>query len=246
MFFQRLRRRRSQAAPRWEGAVVEDPEDPSRRAVGRLAHHLLDEPLEGRDPGPLLAPAEDLRPPDVPGGEVGEGARSFVLVLDPDRLARPGRRPWVDPSPGLDARLLVGGHDVLVGAESTALPAAGIQIEDRAGSGGEVGVAREDPAAVAPGPDRVLTEPAPEGRPGDRRGDATRDDRPAQLGDAEPPEGQPELRRPGAGERLHLNGHRRGKNGRVGRPSVDRRARPGPLRRTACATCSPPGGACRA
>jgi hypothetical protein len=55
-------------------AIVDDPEDPVGARVGLLAHHLLDETLEGRDPGGRLATIEHHRPVDIPGREVGERA----------------------------------------------------------------------------------------------------------------------------------------------------------------------------
>src|SRR5664280_933879 len=153
------------------GAVVDDPEDPPRARVRLLAHDLLDEPPEGRDPGPGLAAPEHLRPMDVPGGEVGERALALVLVLDPARASGCRRRPGMDPRPGLNARLLVGADDVLVGAQRFTLPAAAIEIEDAPGFPFEVGIAGEDPAPVRPGPQGVLAQPAPDGRRADRLDD---------------------------------------------------------------------------
>ena len=54
----------------------------------------------------------------------------------------------------LDAGLLVGGDDELVLAQRLALPVARIQVQDASGLGLEVGIAREDPAAVLPRADR--------------------------------------------------------------------------------------------
>jgi len=42
------------------GSVVHDPEHAPGLAVGRLAHHLSDQSIEGNDPGLSLTPAEDL------------------------------------------------------------------------------------------------------------------------------------------------------------------------------------------
>jgi hypothetical protein len=44
---------------------------------------------------------------------------------------------------GLDRRLLVGAHHEIAGLEPLALPAPRVEIEDPAGLGSEVGVARE-------------------------------------------------------------------------------------------------------
>jgi hypothetical protein len=67
----------------------------------------------------------------------------------------------------LDAGLLVGAQDIVAWSEGKALPARLIKIEDAAGLGGELGIAREDPAAVALRPQGILIEPAPQGRAAD-------------------------------------------------------------------------------
>jgi hypothetical protein len=52
------------------GAVVHDPEDPSRLGIGRHRHDLGHQPIEGGDAGLRLAPAEELGPVDIQGGHV--------------------------------------------------------------------------------------------------------------------------------------------------------------------------------
>jgi hypothetical protein len=52
-------------------AVVYHPEDPIRRGVGCLSHHLLDKAVEGFDPVFSLAATEEPGAVDVPGGQVG-------------------------------------------------------------------------------------------------------------------------------------------------------------------------------
>jgi hypothetical protein len=77
--------------------------------------------------------------------------------------------------PRLDRGLLVAADDVVAGMQQLAFPAAGVQVEDAAGVGGEVGVAREDPGAVLPRLDRVLGQPAPDGHAGDLLADPAAD-----------------------------------------------------------------------
>ena len=137
-------------------AVVDDPEDPAGTGIGFLAHHLVDEAPEGHDARARLTAPEDLGPVDVPGGEVGERAAPLVLVLDPTSTTRPGQCPRVDPGAGLDAGLLVGTDDVLVGPQRFPLPAAAVQVEDEPGLPLEVRIAGEDPAPVGPGLQGIL------------------------------------------------------------------------------------------
>src|SRR5688500_2294713 len=149
-------------------AVVDDPEHPAGRAVGLLAHDLIDQTVERRDPGLDFAAAEQLGAMDVPGGEIGPGAGPLIFVLDPDRLARPRRQRGMLAPACLDAGLLVGAQHIIAPSQGKTLPAPLIEIEDATGLGGEVGIAREDPAAMAPGPQCILAEPAPQGRAADR------------------------------------------------------------------------------
>src|SRR3990172_7599100 len=117
----------------------------------------------------------------------------------------------MDPRPGLDGRLLVGADDVLVGPEWLALPAAAIEIEDAPGLGLELGIAREEPGAVRPGPQGVLAQPAPDGGQADRLDDLALDRLARDVGDREACQGQTEISRPLAGEGLDLDDHPRGR-----------------------------------
>src|SRR5712691_3632749 len=51
---------------------------------------------------------------------------------------------------GLDAGFLVGTEDVVLGTKELALPFAGIQVQNRAGLLGKVGITRKDPVRVPP------------------------------------------------------------------------------------------------
>ena len=111
------------------GAVVDDPEDPPGGGVRLLRHHVVDEPVEGHDPAFGLRVAEDLRPLDVEGGEVGERAPALVGVLDslPARTRGRGQR-FVDARPGLDRGLLVGADNVVAGVEKPPSPPALVEV----------------------------------------------------------------------------------------------------------------------
>jgi hypothetical protein len=73
----------------------------------------------------------------------------------------------------LNAGLLVGADHELVGAQALPLPATGVQIQDACGLGLELGIAREDPAAMLPGSDGVFVQPAPHGAIADARDQPT-------------------------------------------------------------------------
>ena len=163
------------------GAVVDDQEDTLRAAVGWLQHQLLDESGEGLDPALLLAAADQARLVDVERSQVGERTAPLVLVLDERGPFRPGRNRRVEALAGLDRGLLVGAEHVLAWAERLAVEDASVEVEHDARLLGKERVAREDPAAIAPGPDRVLVQPAPDRRARDRLDDATLDDEPAEI-----------------------------------------------------------------
>ena len=106
----------------------------------------------------------------------------------------------------LNAGLLVGGHDELVLAQRLALPASRVQVQDTPGLDLEVGVTREDPAAMLPWADRIFVQPSPNRAVTDTR-DQTRLLRvPRHVTDAQPRQRQAQRRRQFAGERLDLNG----------------------------------------
>ena len=81
--------------PAVRGAVVENPEHAARGAVRRLAHHVGDEAVKGRDPGGTLAAAEELGPMHVERRQVGPSAPAGVLMLDPRDPAWSRRRRGV-------------------------------------------------------------------------------------------------------------------------------------------------------
>jgi hypothetical protein len=68
----------------------------------------------------------------------------------------------------LDAGLLVGTEDVVLGAEGLTLPAARIQVQNRAGLLGELRIPWKDPILVPPMLDGVSSQNAPYCAPTDR------------------------------------------------------------------------------
>src|SRR5579864_4528185 len=63
----------------------------------------------------------------------------------------------------LNAGLLIGTEDVLVGPQRLALPLAGVQVEHRTGPLQKMWIARKDPTPKAPGTQGIACQPAPDG-----------------------------------------------------------------------------------
>src|SRR5213593_132757 len=169
-------------------AVVDDPEDPACLRVGRLAHHLMDESIEGRDASGRLATAKDLGPVHVESSQIRPGSHPSILVFDFHRTSWLGRKGRVDASAGLDAGLLIGGDHQLVLLEPAPLPDPLIEIEDPPGLGGEIWVAWENPAAVLPRPNGILVQPSPNSAVANRGDQSAATDIVGYLADA--PSGQ--------------------------------------------------------
>ena len=217
------------------GSVVENPEHAPGVAVWGLGHHLGDQSLKRLDARRELTPTEQLGAVHIQRGEIGPGASPRVLVFNPDGLARPRRRRGVDADAGLNARFLVGRDDKLIRPERAALVSPGIEIENAAGFHGKIGIAREDPGAMLPGPDGILVEPTPHGLVANRGDNATALRLAYDVGGAQVGEWQPVSRRQLTGERLDLDddlwGEKPGDDPGGGAPRVQ----PSVQRRSACA-----------
>ena len=70
------------------GPVVDDPEHPPGRGVRLGGHHPLGQFVKRRDPGGGRDRADQLRPVDVIGADVGQRAVPLVLELDPAGAGR--------------------------------------------------------------------------------------------------------------------------------------------------------------
>src|SRR5712692_10414141 len=151
------------------------------RTVGFLLHDVLDEPIERGNPVPRLAPAKQARPVDIPRRQVRPGTAPTILVLDVQRPARRDRRRGMAALTGLNAGLLVGRDHIVARPQRAALPLPGIEIQHRTGALGKARVARKQPTPMAPRPNRVGIQPAPEGRLADGRHEAAGQDFAAQL-----------------------------------------------------------------
>src|SRR5512143_560221 len=74
---------------------------------------------------------------------------------------RTGRQGRMQAAAGLNAGLLVCGDHEIVAPQRFALPAAGVEVQKAPRLQSEIRIARKDPAPMLPGPDGILTEPAP-------------------------------------------------------------------------------------
>src|SRR6266542_195938 len=191
------------------GAVVDDQEDPSGGAVEVDRHDLVDQAHEGLDAGLELDATEGDAQSDVPGGEVLDGAGPRVVALDVARLARTTglarSGSGHTAQAGLDAGLLVGADDVVIGPQGVALEDELVEVQDHLDLGHEVGIARVHPARVLPGLERVGLEDALDAADADRDS-FTGDDLP-DAGGAVPAQGQAALAGQLAGDGDHQRPH---------------------------------------
>jgi hypothetical protein len=79
-----------------------------------------------------------------------------------------GGQGWVAADAGLDARLLLGTEDAVLGIQGVAFPGARIQVENRSGLFGKVRIPWKDPVLVPPGLDGIGCAYPPDGAPTDR------------------------------------------------------------------------------
>ena len=107
------------------GTVVDDPEYPRSGSIGFMVHDLANQLVEGGDTRFRGAVTEQLGMPDIPGREVTERTAALVLMFDAHRLPRPWATWDMLAQTRLDARLLVGADDHVVGGQGARLPAGG-------------------------------------------------------------------------------------------------------------------------
>ena len=153
-------------------AVVCDPKDAARRPIGLGGHHLLDEPIDRANGRLGFAPAKEFRLMDIPCREVRQRAGPEVLVFDAHRTSRAWRQRRMLAAARLETRFLVGGHHELVGPQGGPVPRLGIEIQTRPAVSANCAIAREDPAAMPPGLQRIGAQPAPQGDAADLGHDA--------------------------------------------------------------------------
>jgi hypothetical protein len=129
---------------------------------------FVDESVEGEDSISSFTTAEDFDAVHIQGGEIGPGAQPLVFVFDPHGQAWTSRQGWMASLPSLNAGFLIRADDEFVLSERAIFPTPLVEIQEGAGFGGEVRVARENPTPTLPGADGIFTEPTPDGGVTDR------------------------------------------------------------------------------
>jgi hypothetical protein len=143
--------------------VIDDPEDPSRLAIGATLHDLIHKAIKRRDAAVGFATTKDLSAVDIEGCQIGPGPKPFVFVFDSHGPVGLWGQGLMFSETRLDAGLFVRTENELIGLEFTALPEALVEIQNSAGFLFEVWISRKNPAAVLPRTDGVLVEPTPYG-----------------------------------------------------------------------------------
>src|SRR5262249_435223 len=147
---------------------------------------------------------------------------------------RGGRQ--VAANPRLDRSFLIARDHEFIRLELAAFELACVEVEHARRLELEVGVAREDPAAVGPGLDRVLVKPGPDGHIGDGGGQAGVDRVRVDVGDVQAGKRESEPGRQLTSDRFddddQLWGGKSGSGPRGSAPQV----RPSVARRSAYAT----------
>jgi hypothetical protein len=223
------------------GAVVHDPEDASRGLVGLLAHDFANKAFHRRNAILELATTEDLGAVDIPGSQVDPGAPAKVLVFHSRGTVRRSRQSGLFPAAGLNAGFFVGRDNKVVSAQRSAFPNAMVQIEDRAGLGGKIGITRKDPASMLPRSKGIATEPAPQRSSTDLCDEALRNHVLPDLLNGKAGQRKSEAVREFTGKRLNLDDETGGKSGLYARREVEPPGQACVREKTACATCSRSG-----
>lgn len=219
------------------GTVVHDPEDAASGPVGLLGHDFSDEAFHRSNPVFDFAAAENLGAVDVPSGQISPGTFAKVLVLDSGRAVRSGRQSRLFSTSGLNARLFVRRDDEVTLAQWSAFPDAVVEVEDRTGFGGKVGIAREDPASMLPGAEGIAAEPAPQGGAADLGDESLRNHVLPDLVDGEAGQGKPEAVRKFTSKGLNLDDEAGGKSGLYARLEAAPQGQAVWQAQIACATC---------
>ena len=189
--------------------------------------------------------AKHLGAADIPSRQVCPSAAAHVLMLDEHGATGSRGQRTVASQAGLNAGLLIGReHAVRVG-QGRSIPDALVEIEDAAGFLSKGRVARENPGAMTPRMQGVLTEPPPHRGTADRSHQPAADDLALNLAQGEAGQRLSETVRQLTRERLDGDDDAGGKSGRGRRRAVVRRGPADATRRNACAIWRRSGAAYR-
>ncbi len=150
-------------------SVVHNPEYSSGVSIRGSLHNHLDEPIEGCNSIVGFASAKDLHSVNIHCGQVRPGSEPFILMFYFHRRPRASRYGLMTSMACLNARFFVRTDHEFVFSEGPSPPTPFVQVKYGPGFRGEVRIPREDPRAMSPGSDGVLTEPAPDGGIADGR-----------------------------------------------------------------------------
>src|SRR5262245_165429 len=167
-----------------------------------------------------------------------------ILVLNSHRASRRRRQSRLFAAPGLHTGLFIRREHEVIGAQRAALPHALIEVQDPAGLGGKLRIARKNPAAMSPSPQRIAAQPTPQGGAADLRNQSLSDNMSAEFRERQPGQGQSEKVRQFTGQGLNLNDETGGKSGWEHHRAAAHRALESHFRRSVFATCSRFGAAC--
>ena len=145
-----------------------------------------------------------------PRPRIAERVAALVLMLYAHRLTRTRAARDMLTVTRLDARLLVGTDDHVVGVQRHSAPQSLAQIEHRPGPLFKARIAWEDPTPELPGTNGILVEPAPNGGTTDVGDDASADSLGGDIRGGEARQWHAALARQLAGERLDLDDDIRG------------------------------------
>jgi hypothetical protein len=149
-------------------AVVHNPEQAGSGTIRFLRQDLVYQPPKRLDAGRRRTPTHNVSPAHLPGGQILQRTPALVLMLDAGRSAWRGGPGRMAAVARLNAGLLVGPEDVVLGAEGLALPSARIQVQNRSGLLRKAGISGKDPVLVAPGLDGIGRQQPPYRAPTDR------------------------------------------------------------------------------
>ena len=144
--------------------VVENPENPSGGAVRLACHHVLDQAVEGYDPGFGLAPSEQLCPSHVPGCQIAQCPFSCIFKFHLLSLSRSWTKTLVFSEPCLNTGLFVSRDDKVARPQGESIPYPLIKIQDPACLMLKLGITGKDPAPVLPWLNGILSQPPPDRR----------------------------------------------------------------------------------
>jgi len=128
--------------------------------IRRVLHHLIDQAAKRGPPRFGCTAATHQAAPNIPGRQILHGATTLIFRFDAQGLARWRRHARVAADAGLDTCFFVATDDKIMVPKRLALPDTRVHIQDRGGFGTKVGIARENPVAIAPGLESVAAQNA--------------------------------------------------------------------------------------